>query len=460
MNRVMHDRERDRIAWKNPLLFSCCVYRTQESVELGIEKKLCCELSPNLAVETEWMTIVYLGLDGTWRGTRNHRHDTSLPAGKKESASQQIFYYILDSIQVQDFLVVQIIAMLKPEFVDQLCSYSRMRGFDSSCHEYNAKLSRLFEDLLPSSLGERISYSSGHHALRHVLYLEYESSLAVDDMRGWNPNHIRDVQAVCTQIGAGMDWLIPAKFGDSLILSGAGVNNRDSSCVVVQFTGQDRVKPFGELKNGYYIPRIPLIYLNHVAVVTIVDYCRANLIDKHIVASVQYRDLGRSWSSFDDYRTKYLDVRLETEQLIVQMEELPPILERYFSDTLFYTEGCFTLLSNAFGYDIKLFEHGIKSLPLHVKDERLTAESSFNNSLAKLKSRMSVLDGFLRDSGIADVTDANLRLARSVKSLTWVVTVIAVLTFIVTIIPDATKSALFSRILSNTSLEWLLDAKE
>jgi hypothetical protein len=61
---------------------------------------------------------------------------------------------------------------------------------------------------------------------------------------------------------------------------------------------------------------------------------------------------------------------------------------------------------------------------------------------------------------VADSTDTNLRLAKSVEKLTWVVVLVATLTFVATLIPDGIKTTAIARILRSTSLEWLLPSND
>jgi hypothetical protein len=360
---------------------------------------------------------------------------------------------------VQDFLIVYVISRLKPTFVDELSSYSSRRGIDNTSYKYNELLNELVDDLLPEGLGERINQSSSFQSASHVIYLEPRWALALEDKENLKASDSKLLQKLGLQLGVRLGWITPAKFRDYFVLSGAGIGNRESSFVVVKAMPTFNQYLDGEWSDSFVIPWLPLALLKHSVKFTITEYCN-RLLQSHVFFSKDYWKLGDTWSSFNAYRTDYLRKRLEAEQLVIKTDELSLLLENQFSTDALYEEKCFIHYTDQIQLNSLIGESIKTSMPLFLKSERLNSGRRLSESLAKFRSRISLLDEFLRDSGVADATHANLQLARSVQSLTWVVTGIAVLTFFVTLIPDAMKISILSKLLSRSTMDWLLQSKD
>jgi hypothetical protein len=145
---------------------------------------------------------------------------------------------------------------------------------------------------------------------------------------------------------------------------------------------------------------------------------------------------------------------------MIKTDELSLLLENQFSTDVLYEEKCFMHYVDQIQLKSLIGESIKTSMPLFLKNQRLDSGRRLSESLTKFRSRISLLDEFLRDAGFADATHANLKLAHSVQSLTWVVTAIAVLTFFVTLIPDAMKVSILSRLLDRPTMDWLLHSKD
>lgn len=457
MNEYECSTNEKSIPWAYSMLMVCCIFRTPDSVETAVEKNLCC--GQQQLQKPESIGLFFTGVDDLWFRTRTHAHDSSMLEKKRKSTRDRIDGFVLESIKVQDFLIVYVISRLKSSFVDELSSYSSRRGIDNASYKYNELLNDLVNDLLPEGLGERVNQSSSFQSAPHVIYLEPRRELALEDNEGLKASDAELLEQLGLQLGVRLGWVVPAKFRDYFVLSGAGIGNRESSFVVVKTIPTFNEYLDGEWSDSFVIPWLPLALLKHSITCTITKYSDRSL-QSHVFFSKDYWKLGDAWGSFHAYRSEYLRIRLEAEQLVIKTDELSLLLEDQFSTDVLYEDKCFMHYVDQIQLKSLIGESIKTSMPLFLKSQRLDSGRRLSESLTKFRSRISLLDEFLRDSGVADATHANLKLARSVQSLTWVVTAIAVLTFLVTLIPDAMKVSILSRLLAKPTMDWLLHSKD
>jgi hypothetical protein len=449
--------DEENIVWAYSMLVVCCIFRTSDSVETAVEENLCCGQHENRKPES--IGLFFTGVDDLWSRTRTHIHDSSMLEKKRKSTRDRIDKFALESVKVQDFLIVYVICRLKSTFVDELSLYSSRRGIDNTSYKYNELLNDLVNDLLPEGLGERVNQSSSFQSDPHVIYLEPRRALALEDKENLKASDVKLLQQLGLQLGVHLGWVVPAKFRDYFVLSGAGIGNRESSFVVVKTIPTFNEYLDGEWSDSFVIPWLPLALLKHSITFTITKYSN-RLLQSHVFFSKDYWKLGDAWGSFYAYRSEYLHIRLEAEQLVIKTDELSLLLENQFSTDALYDEKRFIHYVDQIKLNSLIGESIKASMPLFLKSQRLDSGRWLSESLTKFRSRISLLDEFLRDSGVADATHANLKLASSVQSLTWVVTAIAVLTFFVTLIPDAMKTSILSRLLDKTTMDWLLHSKD
>lgn len=447
------------IAWAYSILMACCIFRTPDSVETPVDKRLCCEqqVAPNK--KSDFIGLYFKGVDDLWTRSRTHLHASSMLEKKRKSTRDRIESFVIESVQIQDFLIVYVITRLKASFVEELSSYSSKRGVDDTSYKYNALINDLIDDLLPDDLVDRVDISTSFRATPHVIYLEPQLGIDQKDKNDDLTSEVILLERLGLQLGVHLGWIVPSRFMDYFVLSGAGIGNRESSFVVVKSTPTFDQYLHGEWKDSYVIPWLPFALLNHSIIFAITEYSN-HLLQSHVFFSKDYWKLGDAWGSFNAYRSAYLRVRLEAEQLAIKTDELILLLENQFSNDVLYENSCFIHYAEQIQLNNPIADRIKTSLPLFLKSQRLNSSNRLSESLSKLRSRISLLDEFLRDSGVADATYANLKLARSVQMLTWVVTAVAVLTFFVTLIPDAMKISILSRLLSKPTIDWLLNSKD
>lgn len=451
----------EKISWGYSVLLACCVFRVSESVQAGQEERLCCGSPSDESSQTDCIGLFFTGPDGVLTRRRLHYHDPSLLAKKSKATRDRIVSFVLESVRVQDFLVVYVISRLRPAFVDELSSYSSRRGVDDTSCQYNVLINDLVNDLLPADLGERVdaSSSSSFNAIPHVVYLEPRLSLVKEPLVDARDSDVTLLRRLGAQLGVQPGWLVPAKIVDDYLFSGAGVGNRESSFVVVNASARERGYLKGDWENPYLIPWLPLALLNHASIMAITQYC-SSMFQSHVLLSKSYSSLSEAWGSFTAYRTQYLGMRLAVEQHLITTEELIPLLEAQLPTALLYEDKYFVHFTDQIRFGDTNIEKTKTSLPFFLKRQRQDADDRLSKAITSLRSRIAILDEFLCDSGVADATHANLRLAKSVQSLTWAVTAISVLAFVLALIPDAMKLSLLSRVVQKPALEWLLEAKK
>jgi hypothetical protein len=199
----------ENILWAYSMLVVCCIFRTPDSVETAVEKNLCCGKQKNRKPES--IGLFFTGVDDLWSRTRTHIHDSSMLEKKRKTTRDRIDGFVLESIKVQDFLIVYVISRLKSTFVDELSFYSSRRGINDTSYKYNELLNDLVNDLLPEDLGERVNQSSPFQSAPHVLYLEPRRALALEDKEDLKASDAKLLDQLGLQLGVRLGWVVPAK---------------------------------------------------------------------------------------------------------------------------------------------------------------------------------------------------------------------------------------------------------
>jgi hypothetical protein len=429
-----------QITWRSSYLFACCVFHNIEdsnSKDQPTESPL---------GESDDFFITYYNVLGNWyRWTRY----PNLLNEKSIQTRQRIISFFWESTTVQDFLVIYIVAKLKPTFVDELMSYD----VDTDLKGFNTKLNELVNDLLPPLTGVRIDMFGKYKAIRHVLYFEPEVQILSPDKLENYEETLPLLEHLRAHFGLSKRVEIPTILQDMILYPGVGYGNKEISCVAV------RLYPFKNqfehgLSSSFQIPLIPISFLNHIAYCTIKDFC-CQMLASSSLSTEQYWKMGKSWSNFVNYHTKYMETRLELERLVLKMEELDATIDGLLSSPHLYQEYYIEFIDKI-TFEQPTSEILKRSLSTIIKKEKQQSDEQLRKRILMIKKRMSMLDSYLHDAALADSISTNIRLAKSVEKLTWVVIFIALLTFVATLIPDSIKTHALAMMLNGTNIEWLL----
>ena len=425
---------KNQVQWRSSYLFACCVIHNNQPEEEDLDFiKRCSGSSNDLSV------YYYNVLGNIYSSRRRPNHLNQ----KKIETQRSITSFFEEFITIQDFLVIFIVAKLRENFLNELflCANRTDENYDFS--DYNIKLNELVSDLLPSLKGERIDKFGEYKAVRHVLYFEPNTQLLSMDDRGVFEKTSPLVKRLRDQLGNSLGGEVaPTLLDDIIFFPGMGYGNREKSFVAVRLSPLDSKGYKHTSLELFQIPLIPMSFLSHVAICTIMDFY------SHTVASLslnteKYWDLGKSWGNFVNYRTQHMETRLEVERLLLRVDELEENINNLLETIHIYEDhniDFLDLIKNE-NSSSSFFEKSFSSI---IKEERRKKNNKLNRNIERVKTRMVTLDSFLHDSAMADSTSINLRLAKSVEKLTWVVVLIAFLTLLSTLIADDIKTNIFS----------------
>ena len=422
------------------LLANCIIRKNQPGSENSLPEIHCLGDSSDLSINYRNV----LGDLLKWRRYPDLRNE------KTTETQRRIKSFYWESTAVHDFIVICIVAKLTQCFLDELLT-DALVGYDFET-AFNTKINELVSDLLPPLAGERVDNFNEHQAVSHILYFEPNVQLISNTERENWEKVLPLMEGFRLQFGKPKSALLSTILEDILFLPELGYGGSRRSCVAV------RLYPFKSdqsdlFSDTFQIPLIPMSFLNHVAICTIKSFC-SHMLTSLLVSTNHFWELGKSWSNFVSYRSQYMKSRLEAEIMILKLEELEASIRRLLPTFFIYGERYIEFIDKITLEDQSSKAY-IRSLSTIIKNEKQKTNDLLSKNIRITKTRMSMLDGFLHDAAVADSTSTNLRLAKSVEKLTWVVIFIALLTFIATLIPDTIKQTAMDRVFKGTSIEWL-----
>jgi hypothetical protein len=450
IRRTALDSDKCNYQWRSAYILTCCVYRNHSINPEILDRRICCD--HDYDQDLVYISSAYRDVDGVVTRGGSHRHTPLDKCSPLVSDSAE--GYLIDTVAVNSILIVKVVVRLKLSFFCNLVSYHRNRQQLEYAYNYNQQVNGLINEILPSDYGERILKTRDkYNAAPHVLFLEPDAPLLSEKETCSTGKRLSLLNSLHEQLGLWLGIVVPSSLCDMMLFTGLGINNSSGSIVAV------RLAPYSRTNNDQQsihidIPKVAMEYVNHIAMCSIREYY-SKLMRSHVFSSIQYWKLGSIWNNFKSYRKDYLRSRLQAEKLIIECEELEHAFSQSLRPIYIYSQLYIDLhqesaLSNTIGIEWLVPISGV------IKAGEKLAKQGLISDLFILKSRTKRLDDFLLDSAIADSTSSNLKLAKTVERLTWIVTIITLLTFILTLFPDIAKVQILSRILKNTPLEWLV----
>jgi len=373
---------------------------------------------------------------------RFHLFRDDLPT-KSENVRSKVSRFFYEVRQVQEFSVVNLVVELTPRYRDELLALHRAR-IEKPVGAYDISLNTLVSELLPQTVPGRIDEFSQHRAVRHVLYLEPSQVIPIVECGVDHSERV--VQALREQFEYAQIPETSVTMQDVLLFPGLGYGNRSLSYLAI------RPKPL-KADRMIQIPLIPMSLLGDIAANTIKSIC-ANELDALNTSRDAYWETLKN-GDFDSYRLTHLKNRLNSENRLLKAHELSALINEKLPCPLIYRDDYTTHWCAPLGSDTQLRMHSIGDGILRYKAQ---VDGLLSAAIQSATKRLEVLDNFARDSALADSTASSLVLAKSVRFLTWVVVLVALLTLAASLIPDVTKERIVGRIVQGHSeWGWILD---
>ena len=345
----------------------------------------------------------------------------------------RISNFLVDNDRLNEFRIVTVVAKLKPTCLWELMqARAQTNGHDA--FDYTKIVHEMIEDMTPS-VKDGLSKYSDERAIHHVLYLEPHKTITEEMLPEGDVGVTAAAKELRSMLGIGRASARSVVVQDVLLMPGMGYGNERSAIVAT------RLRPFSAEKAAekgprdtiFDVPIVPLSYLRCCAECDIEEYLSSAIRTK-LPQSAEYWDKYRKWRDFTSYRTEFMEVRLRCEEAFNQVSEYFSTVER--SSVPYYFSVEFEVpvededLMDGFVYSTSA---GI------IREMQKSTRANLSRVIEVTKRKLDTLDAFLRDAAFADATEANYRLARTVGTLTFVVTLISVLTLIATVAPERTR---------------------
>jgi hypothetical protein len=194
--------------------------------------------------------------------------------------------------------------------------------------------------------------------------------------------------------------------------------------------------------------------MNHTAVCTIQDEYAAQF-EALISNTDRYWTLHQSWSDSTAYRTDFMAERLRVSTLLLKAEELRANIDREFPAIHVY-ENSYVELGSSTPAGSEMVAILRRHVSENIRERRTDSDRKLAELIDSTRKRLNALDGFLRDAATVDSANQNLRLATTIKRLTWVVLAVAIVSMTAGILPDTAKERVIRTLAPDRAAAWLL----
>jgi hypothetical protein len=401
-------------SWKAAYIFTCFLSDRECETE-----------SQNPTPDNARLEITHYGPHGQWAGrsTRDSLIDTASP-----EIRGWVEEFLHETKPFYGYVVHRLWAKLTPSFASGLAADRRACDEAGRSISYNMNVNDVMRGLCP--LAAEGGALAPRRTVQHVLYFEPKNDLAPGAPHGISC--VEAAAAVCDYFDAVGNRATPVVLEDVILLPAIGFGNPSFSCVAV------RLRPFRE-EEGLQIPLVPVQILN-LAGACELKRALARDLSALPISSEGYWEMFQTMTSFRSYSQEYMSQRLPTEKLVQRASEASRAMEQQFPTWLLrkgaYEEfAAFPQVRSPHAW------WSWRTLQGHIQYRTQSADEALDHSLQRVVERTRALDDLLRDAALADVSTTNLRLARSVRYLTWVVLLVSLIGLIVSALPDTRKAA-------------------